>query len=708
MQRFGRFNRPGLKGSANYSLLGGLSSAVRITPTGVLLPDDPDLTVSDYDLIQQRTSLTLEFRRSVGAGAGGFNYQYASPGSKVSFQTDSTSLDLELYWNGQLTGTGYRPVGNVLVNGVSVGTFTFTGVQPATTTHTYTLSAGTKTVTILWSVSAGLQLTKVTLAPGSTIKAAVPPSSVIAFAGDSITQGYSVTSTADSWTYGVADSLGFEQLNVAYGFAKVDPADATSAFTGKSPISYITYMIGYNDWTANTGTTTYGTRLTAWIQNVRTLQPNAKILCISPIFQSTGSGAVPLQDYRNKMLEVVQGRITAADHAIFYLDGLAAMTNNANRLADGIHPNDLGASEIETSVLNKINEAAASQPTSLTATASTGQIALSWSVAGTYTGTIIERRTPAGSGAYSYLASVPAGTTSYTDTGLGSNIQYEYRVKAYSMGGESAYSSSASATTPTVVTYSSSYVVVGSGGGGSRGGGGAGGYKSGTLTLTQGVTYSVTVAAGGATNGNSADASSGGNSVFASVTSNGGGGGGLGNGVAGASGGGGGANTFTTIGGNGTAGQGNNGGGNGGLVWPANSNAPAGGGGGAGAAGNNAPNNNNGGAGGDGIQSSITGVATYYAGGGGGACYFGGTGGAGGQGGGGAGGTNAISGVAGTANRGGGGGGSNLNPQAGGSGVVIVSVPTASYSGTTTGSPTVTTSGSNTIMQFNASGSYTA
>jgi hypothetical protein len=37
----------------------------------------------------------------------------------------------------------------------------------------------------------------------------------------------------------------------------------------------------------------------------------------------------------------------------------------------------------------------------------------------------------------------------------------------------------------------------------------------------------------------------------------------------------------------------------------------------------------------------------------------------------------------------------------GGKGVVILSVPTASYSATTTGSPTVTTSGSNTIMQFN-------
>jgi hypothetical protein len=44
----------------------------------------------------------------------------------------------------------------------------------------------------------------------------------------------------------------------------------------------------------------------------------------------------------------------------------------------------------------------------------------------------------------------------------------------------------------------------------------------------------------------------------------------------------------------------------------------------------------------------------------------------------------------------------------GGSGVVILSVPTVNYTGTTTGSPVVTTSGSNTILKFNSSGTYTA
>jgi hypothetical protein len=60
---------------------------------------------------------------------------------------------------------------------------------------------------------------------------------------------------------------------------------------------------------------------------------------------------------------------------------------------------------------------------------------------------------------------------------------------------------------------------------------------------------------------------------------------------------------------------------------------------------------------------------------------------------------------------GGGGGASSSGTNTGGagaSGAVILSVPTANYTGTTTGSPTITTSGSNTIIRFTGTGTYTA
>ena len=113
--------------------------------------------------------------------------------------------------------------------------------------------------------------------------------------------------------------------------------------------------------------------------------------------------------------------------------------------------------------------------------------------------------------------------------------------------------------------------------------------------------------------------------------------------------------------------------------------------------------------GGDGLSSSITGSAVTRAGGGGGVTEnSGGTQGSGGAGGGG----NASysgTGSSGTTNTGSGGGGYHTGTSGtGGSGVVILRMATADYTGTASGSPTVSTSGSDTILIYNASGSYTA
>jgi hypothetical protein len=267
-------------------------------------------------------------------------------------------------------------------------------------------------------------------------------------------------------------------------------------------------------------------------------------------------------------------------------------------------------------------------------------------------------------------------------------------------------------------SYSIDFLVIaggGSGGMGNGGGGGAGGYRTSTQTANIGTVITVTVGDGGATKATSGQGNDGSNSSISgsgltTITSTGGGGGG-GNapsapfvGRNGGSGGGG--NYQGTAGGTGNTpstspSQGNNGG----TGNPSAAGYGGGGGGGASAVGGNGTSSS-GGTGGAGTASSITGSSITRAGGGGGITNNGSNNGAGGAGGGGAG---AEPGVAGTVNTGSGGGGGNaFSGGAGGKGVVILSLPTAIYSGTSTGSPTVTTSGSNTILQFNGSGSYTA
>jgi hypothetical protein len=283
-----------------------------------------------------------------------------------------------------------------------------------------------------------------------------------------------------------------------------------------------------------------------------------------------------------------------------------------------------------------------------------------------------------------------------------------------------------------IPTYSVNFLVVAGGGAGGSNigaGGGAGGYRTSTQTVNGGTVITVTVGDGGASAGSQpfdgVRGSSGSNSSISgsgltTITSAGGGAGGSpdanSTGLNGGSGGGGTASTSNAGGSGNTPSTSPSQGNNGGAGGSAATNYGGGGGGGAGAVGS-AGTSVSGGNGGNGTASSITGSSVTYAGGGGGGTYNGGTRGTGGTGGGGNAGTaGGGSGTAGTVNLGGGGGGSSTDTDyaegyaggAGGKGVVILSVPTANYSTTTTGSPTVTTSGSNTILQFNGSGSYTA
>jgi hypothetical protein len=287
--------------------------------------------------------------------------------------------------------------------------------------------------------------------------------------------------------------------------------------------------------------------------------------------------------------------------------------------------------------------------------------------------------------------------------------------------------------------YSVDFLVIAGGGGGASGygngdgtgGAGAGGYRTSFSTsgggspaeskaqFVQGITYTITVGAGGpggtlnrgpnegGQNGTAGTDSSITGSGFSTITSTGGGfSSRTTNGGNGGSGGGGGVGT----GGLGTANQGFNGG----NYTPSASPFQGGGGGGAGAVGvggtGSAPAT---GVGGAGVASTITGPSVTRAGGGGGGRFNGSSSGTGGAGGGGAGGGSTGAGGNGTVNTGSGGGGGG-SPATGGTGgvggngglgVIILRMPTANYSAVTTGSPTVTTSGADTIIVFNGSGS---
>lgn len=306
------------------------------------------------------------------------------------------------------------------------------------------------------------------------------------------------------------------------------------------------------------------------------------------------------------------------------------------------------------------------------------------------------------------IGGATSSTYLLTLSDVGSTINC--RVTASNASGSNTANSNSTAAVAGL-TYTASYLLVGGGGGGGNsgnfggpevpgGGGGAGGVLSGSATLTQGTTYYFGIGGGAGPTG------TGGNTTGLGLTAYGGGYGGTGNPGGDGGSGGGGTGIYAFNGGYAIYGsQGTNGGSN--QAYPSED---SGGGGGAGTAGGNvAPG---GGIGGDGVISSITGSSVYYGGGGGG--IVGTSGSNGGAGGGGRGGDPGQNGSNGTNGLGGGGGGaggygSPTQGGYGGTGVAILSVPSAKYTGAYTGSVTVTTSGGNVILKFNSGVcSYTA
>jgi hypothetical protein len=346
-----------------------------------------------------------------------------------------------------------------------------------------------------------------------------------------------------------------------------------------------------------------------------------------------------------------------------------------------------------------------------------------------------------GSYTYTYTGTIPTGLTYNTITGLLSGIPTTRQTLSATFSVKDSLN--ITATTTSTVSFSTNtgpvtvnYLVVAGGGGGGRsgpsgsragggGGGGGGGYVSGSYVQNPGTVLTVTVGAGG---GAAPSGTPGSDSTLTGSFPAFGGGGGAGwnpttltssgSGKPGGSGGGGSPVSAPAIPGGYAAMSGGPGsqGGNGGSSGASPGGAPfpnqatgggGGGGGGAGAPGGNgaigpSPSFNvtwtgAGGAGGAGRAWPFTGTTVYGGGGGGGGGIY------------------LSPGPTATSSRGGGGPGgsstmgSSLPGTSGSAGVVILSVPTGSYSGVKTGGTTSNPPAApgQTVITYTSSGNYT-
>ena len=319
-------------------------------PAGdLILPNDGRLTISDYQTISDRSSTRLRFVRSVVDGQG---YEHCAPGARVSFTTNATLAAFSVHFNDLVTRDDSRNfVAEIRVNGTSVATFTNpSGASgPADVVHSINMLGGSKNIELIWPYGDGMDLTNIIVTAGASVSAPSRPSGKIICQGDSITHGFWATRATQSWAFKLAEAKSRQLINLGYGGRAANASDANAlAGTGADRVLY---MIGFNNFYPNTGVVAFQTAVQGWITNARAALPSAKLYLLSPIYSTKLAAdyghATELQAYRDSVLAA---EAAAGDAETYYVDGLSLMTNSADRLSDGIHPNDLGSSEIATAL----------------------------------------------------------------------------------------------------------------------------------------------------------------------------------------------------------------------------------------------------------------------------------------------------------------------------------------------------------------------
>lgn len=314
----------------------GSSSVAQCTPL------NPAFNYSDYCSLALSAG-AARFSRPTADGQG---LENTNPGARVRFVTNADSLTILLQYTNLLNFGNYNGFGVVLANGAVVASFgRDKGSAGPLNVFVSFGSTASRTIEIVMPYCASVDFLGVNLPIGATLSAPAARSITrFAAGGDSITQGFFASQINTTWGQVFANAKGYTYINHGYGGRQCQPADGTAlANIGATMFSY---MIGYNDFAAQLALATFKANYLSFLANFRAVSVNAKLYCITPIF-STSVNTLTLEMYRQQ----IRDALTALANPLNVLvEGLTLMTNNANRLVDGIHPNDLGASEIAASL----------------------------------------------------------------------------------------------------------------------------------------------------------------------------------------------------------------------------------------------------------------------------------------------------------------------------------------------------------------------
>lgn len=326
---------------ANVAMPGGIT---------IVTPDNANLLVSDYAGISTRSPITLQFLRPFTIA--GYNFQNASPGSRVGFITRANNVYFALTFNTLVNypGNTFGLRASVRVDGVYVGYIdrpTASNVASAGTWQ-LPLDGATHTVELIWPGATGMELNQIGIDVGTISLPGARPTKRFATYGDSIATTFSVASILDHWSFRLAEAMGYQLINMGHGSGTTQ--DMNGSDLAGLQLDAIAEELGYNDFYYQTTITNYKANKLAMWQTMRTLYPDAFIICQSVlnspnVYPTNTNPGASFQGQLSAYRAAVEAEFaTWGDKKSILIKGASVLEQLPQLFAsDSIHPNETGS-----------------------------------------------------------------------------------------------------------------------------------------------------------------------------------------------------------------------------------------------------------------------------------------------------------------------------------------------------------------------------
>lgn len=307
-----------------------------------------------YGLLPRRhTDRQCEYYRGVNYGVLMREKALMTAGVTLEFDTDAPRITLNYriadgYPNGDRTRNSSL---DVYVNNVLTAQETL-AISPADAPReaVFTLGEGKKRVQIWLPHTFICEIGDILLPAGAYLSPAPQRARKILFLGDSITQGIGAEYAAMGYAMQAARRLDCEAVNQSIAALRFESESMDCA--GFMP-DLISVAYGTNDWSHRVDRDDYDAYADAFFARMNALYPNVPVAVLSPVKRCRGESDQPADRpnlYKESELFAALQKACAPYPQMRAFDGWTLMPHTAPFFADGLHPNDLGASAYGQSV----------------------------------------------------------------------------------------------------------------------------------------------------------------------------------------------------------------------------------------------------------------------------------------------------------------------------------------------------------------------